>query len=75
MTPHATAAFVVSGMHCASCGMLIDETVEELDGVASSATDARRGRTVVRFDPAATSPEAIAAAVAAAGYAAAPVGS
>lgn len=65
-----TAAFVVTGMHCASCGMLIDDAVEELDGVGSCATDARRGRTVVRFDPAATSPEAIAAAIVETGYAA-----
>jgi len=63
-----TAAFVVTGMHCASCGMLIDDAVEELGGVRSCATDARRGRTVVRFDPAATSPEAIAAAIEEAGY-------
>ena len=63
-----TAAFVVTGMHCVSCGMLIDDAVEELGGVRSCATDARRGRTVVRFDPAATSPEAIAAAIEEAGY-------
>ena len=63
-----TAAFVVTGMHCASCGILIDDAVEELDGVRSCATDARRGRTVVRFDPAATSSEAIAAAIEETGY-------
>lgn len=64
----ATVAFVVTGMHCASCGMLVDDAVEELDGVRSCATDARRGRTVVRFDPVATSPEAIAAAIEETGY-------
>ncbi|MBW3643359.1 MAG: cation transporter [Actinobacteria bacterium] len=64
----ATAAFSVTGMHCASCGLLIDDAIEEMEGVASCATDARRGRTVVRFDPAATSPQAIAAAIAQVGY-------
>jgi copper chaperone CopZ len=44
----------VGGMHCASCGLLIDEVVEELPGVASAATDVRAGRTVVR--PAADGP-------------------
>ena len=63
-----TAAFVVTGMHCASCGMLVDDAVEEVDGVRSCATDARRGRTLVRFDPAATSPDAIAAAIEETGY-------
>lgn len=64
----ATAAFSVTGMHCASCGLLIDDAIEEMEGVASCATDARRGRTVVRFDPACTSEEAIAAAIAQVGY-------
>lgn len=63
-----TASFVVTGMHCASCGLLIDEAVEEVDGVRSCATDARRARTVVRFDPTVTSPEVIAAAIEEAGY-------
>ncbi|MFN2506070.1 MAG: cation transporter [Acidimicrobiales bacterium] len=63
----AVASFVVTGMHCASCGMLIDEAVEELVGVVSSATSVRRSRTVVTYDPAQSSPAAIAAAIAAAG--------
>ena len=67
------AVFAVSGMHCASCGMLIDEAVEELDGVASCTTDVRRGRTTVRLDPARTSSSAVLAAISAAGYTAAPL--
>ena len=69
----AVAAFAVSGMHCASCGMLIDEAVEELDGVASCTTDVRRGRTTVRLDPGRATTEAVAAAITAAGYTAAPL--
>lgn len=68
----AVAAFVVTGMHCASCGLLIDDAIEDLSGVRSCATDARRGRTVVRFDPASTSPGHIAAAIHKAGYHAVP---
>lgn len=42
-----TMVFAVEGMHCASCGLLVDEVVEEVTGVVSSATDVRAGRTVV----------------------------
>jgi copper chaperone len=41
--------FAVSGMHCASCGLLIDDEVEELPDVACSTTDVRKGRTVVEL--------------------------
>lgn len=61
----------VGGMHCASCGLLIDETLEELDGVVSSETDARRGRSLVRFDPATVAPDDIVAAIEGVGYRAA----
>ena len=67
-----TLAFAVTGMHCASCGLLIDDTVEELPGVERSETDSRRGRTVVRADLAATTSAEIVAAIAEAGYTAAP---
>ncbi|MFP5377090.1 MAG: heavy-metal-associated domain-containing protein [Acidimicrobiia bacterium] len=30
----ATTELRVDGMHCASCGMLIDDAVEDLPGVA-----------------------------------------
>lgn len=45
---------LVTGMHCASCGLLIDETLEELPGVISSSTDLRRETTTVEYDPAQT---------------------
>ncbi len=74
MAQPATLSFVVSGMHCASCGLLIDDAVEELAGVERCETDSRRGRTVVSADPAVATVEAIVAAIAAAGYRAEPVG-
>lgn len=68
MGDHVALSFAVTGMHCSSCGLLIDDTVEELDGVARSHTDSRRGRTVVRADPTVASVESIVAAIADAGY-------
>ncbi|MGH9157683.1 MAG: heavy-metal-associated domain-containing protein [Acidimicrobiales bacterium] len=35
------ATFLVAGMHCASCGLLIDDALDELTGVRTCATDAR----------------------------------
>lgn len=68
MGDHVDLTFAVTGMHCSSCGLLVDDTVEEVDGVARSETDSRRGRTVVRADPAVASVESIVAAIADAGY-------
>jgi copper chaperone len=59
--------FTVAGMHCASCGMLIDETVEDLDGVRSSTTNVRKGRTTVNVDLALVSSDQVIAAIAGAG--------
>lgn len=58
----------VTGMHCASCGLLIDDTVEELPGVIRSSTDVRRARTTVTFAPDVVDPDAITAAIVEAGY-------
>lgn len=68
MGDHVALTFAVTGMHCSSCGLLIDDAVEELDGVDHCQTDSRRGRTVVRADPAVASVESIVAAIADAGY-------
>lgn len=63
-----THAFSVQGMHCASCGMLIDETLEDLAGVRVSATDLRKNQSVVELDPARCSPQQVIAAIGEAGY-------
>lgn len=69
-----TLVFAVEGMHCASCGLLIDDFVEEVPGVASSTTHVPSGRTVVVCaDGADIDPAAVAAAIAAAGYPARPL--
>lgn len=62
----------VTGMHCASCGLLIDEALEDLPGVVSSSTDMRREVTTVEYDPGQTSLEVITAEIAGLGYAVRP---
>ena len=67
-----TTTLVVSGMHCASCGILIDETLEELSGVVSASTDLRRETTTVEYDPAETSLTVITDEIVKLGYTARP---
>ncbi|WP_328690200.1 cation transporter [Streptomyces phaeochromogenes] len=59
----------VEGMHCASCGLLIDDELEEVPGVRSSRTDVRKGQSTVRLDDeGAADHAALIAAVERAGY-------
>lgn len=62
-----STTLTVTGMHCGSCGILIDEVLEELAGVQSAATDVKRERTVVVHDDT-VGLAALVAAVAEAGY-------
>ena len=45
-----TITLEIAGMHCASCGILVDDCMEDLDGVVSSQTDLRSGRCVAVVD-------------------------
>ncbi|MGH2684569.1 MAG: heavy-metal-associated domain-containing protein [Actinomycetota bacterium] len=63
----------VKGMHCSSCGMLIDEALEELPGVASASTHVRKARTQIDYDPALTSLKVITETLVGLGYTAQPV--
>lgn len=56
------------GMHCGSCSMLIQMSVEDLPGVASAQADYASGRTHVEFDPDQISVDEIIAAIVEAGY-------
>lgn len=58
----------IAGMHCSSCAMLIDETVESMPGVARATTHLRRGDCVVEFDPTRTNPKQVAKAIKKLGY-------
>ena len=64
----------IDGMHCSSCGLLVDETLEDLDGVIRSVTDVRRGRARIEFDPEVVRVEQLAAAIEALGYPSVPAG-
>ncbi|MGW3935260.1 heavy-metal-associated domain-containing protein [Streptomyces sp. NBC_00024] len=44
----------VEGMHCSSCGLSIDDELEEVPGVRSARTDVRRGRSTIRLVEGAT---------------------
>ncbi|WTX93304.1 heavy-metal-associated domain-containing protein (plasmid) [Streptomyces sp. NBC_00637] len=58
----------IEGMHCTSCGLLIDDELEELPGVRSAGTDFRTQRTTVRLEEtAAVDADALVSAVARAG--------
>ncbi|MFG2873632.1 heavy-metal-associated domain-containing protein [Streptomyces sp. NPDC048337] len=59
--------FAVTGMHCNSCGLLIDDEIEELAGVTASTTDLRTERTVVELARPVPA-EQIIEAIATAGY-------
>ena len=58
----------ISGMHCSSCGILIDDALEELPGVLSARTDVRSETTTVQLDGSQTSLDQVLAAVAGEGY-------
>lgn len=62
-----TLTIAVSGMHCAACGLLIDDTLLDLDGVFAARTDLASGRCVVTVDDSVTE-AAIVGAISATGY-------
>lgn len=69
----ANQTLKVTGMHCSSCGMLIDEALEDLPGVKSSRTSVRRGLTMVELEDEKTPPVSkLIKVVAKLGYGAAP---
>lgn len=57
--------FRIEGMHCASCALLIDDTLEDLPGVASTQTSMKQRRTVVERRPGSTPAELVGAVIAA----------
>ena len=63
-----TTSFAVTGMTCGNCERHVRQAAEKLTGVSSVVVDRPGNRATVSFDPAQTSPEAIAAAITAAGY-------
>ncbi len=68
MTTTGSYTFGITGMHCSSCTILIDETVESLPGVAQATSHLRRGTCIVKGDPARINPKQIAKAIKKLGY-------
>lgn len=62
------ATFHVEGMTCGSCNVAVKVAAERVDGVTEARASHAEKRAWVSFDPARTSPEAIARAVTEAGY-------
>lgn len=63
-----TAAFRVTGMTCSNCVRHVRQAAERVPGVRDVEVDLAGGRATVTFDPAVTTPAAIAAAITEAGY-------
>ncbi len=62
------AIFKLSGLHCSSCALSIDNTLEEIDGVIETKTNYAKAEAIVYFDSKKTSPEALKKAIIGAGY-------
>ena len=67
-----TEKFVVTGMTCAACAAHVEKAAGAVAGVDSAAVNLMLGTLVCSYDRGKTSPQAIIAAVEAAGYGAAP---
>ncbi|MFF5035639.1 heavy-metal-associated domain-containing protein [Nocardia salmonicida] len=65
MTTHI---FRIEGMHCGSCALLIDDTLEDLPGVTSTQTSMKKGRSTVELDATITTPDDVIAAITELGY-------
>lgn len=68
MSENRIVRLATTGMHCGSCAMLIDMTLEDVTGVRSVKTEYASGTTEVTFDPEAVDVDGIVAAVRAIGY-------
>ena len=60
--------FTVTGMTCSACSAHVTKAVEKLPGVSSVNVNLLGGSMLVEYDPQSESPDAIIAAVDAAGY-------
>lgn len=58
----------IEGMHCASCTMLIDGDLEDLNGVKSSSTSFAKSETEVEYDESCVSLKEITNAIKKSGY-------
>lgn len=67
--PQGTKAILkLSGLHCSSCGLSIDNALEEVDGVMQSATSYAKSESVIYFDEEKTDVKSLKKAIQNAGY-------
>ena len=69
--PTSTHVFRIDGMHCGSCPLLIDDTLEDLPGVSRSHTELKAGRSTVQLDTAVTDAQQVIDTITGLGYTAA----
>jgi copper chaperone CopZ len=69
--PTITRSFTVTGMTCGNCEKHVRHAAANLPGVTAVDVDRPGNRATVSFDPQATTPAAIVAAIVDAGYEAA----
>lgn len=60
--------FKLSGLHCSSCAMSIDNALEEVEGVLETSTSYAKAETRVHFNPQKTTPDQLKSAIQGAGY-------
>jgi len=58
-----TVTVEITGMHCASCGILVDDCMEDVDGVVTAQTDLRSGRCIAVVADTVSDAEVLAAVV------------
>lgn len=63
-----TVTLGVERMTCAACPITVRKALSQVTGVASSTVDMKAHTATVTFDPARTTPEALATAVSQAGF-------
>ncbi|KAF0207246.1 MAG: cation transporter [Actinomycetota bacterium] len=68
MADLVTTRFTTTGMHCGSCSMLIQMSLEDIEGVESVLADNATGLTEVVYDPDLTNPGAIVHEIVKVGY-------
>lgn len=73
METTTTHVFQVEGMHCGSCALLIDDTLEDLPGVRATQTTLKQGRSTVELDASQSSSKDVIHAIEQLGYRASPV--
>jgi copper chaperone CopZ len=70
----STVELSIQGMHCQSCVLLIEETLDRDPAVYTVSVDLDLAQASVTFDPGSTSVGAVCATVTNLGYQAAPAG-